>query len=74
MGRPLLRLVCPRARDNLGTILFIRDAVPDAGRDAGATHADRSYLLGVAVKLATAWVVIVLPSMIRNSSSTAWWR
>jgi small-conductance mechanosensitive channel len=62
MGWPLwLRLLVRLVADNLGTIFFILLlVVARAGVLAATPLPARSYLVGVAASLATAWVVIVL--------------
>jgi small-conductance mechanosensitive channel len=64
---PYVRLVLRALWDHLGTILFIIVASLMRLEMQVLTAPGRSYLLGVAVKLATAWIVIVVAtSMIRN--------
>jgi small-conductance mechanosensitive channel len=68
MGWPAyLRLAARALTDNFAVLIFILlIIVTRAGLEAGVTHA-RTYLLGVASNLATAWVVIaILASLIRN--------
>src|SRR5882757_9256739 len=68
MGWPAyLRLAARALTDNFAVLIFILlIMVTRAGLDAGFSHA-RTYLLGVASNLATAWVVIaILASLIRN--------
>jgi small-conductance mechanosensitive channel len=68
MGWPAyLRLAARAVTDNFAVLIFILlIIVTRAGLEAGLTHA-RTYLLGVASNLATAWVVIaILASLIRN--------
>jgi small-conductance mechanosensitive channel len=68
MGWPAaLRLVARAVSDNFGVLVFIfLVTVIRAAIEAAAVH-PRSYLLSVAINLATAWVVIaILASMIRN--------
>ncbi|RDV04401.1 mechanosensitive ion channel family protein [Undibacter mobilis] len=64
---PLIKLLAKALLDCIGTILFI--AIAFIAREAmlSMTWPSRSYLVGVAVSLATAWVVIALvTSLIRN--------
>jgi len=68
MGWPgYLRMAVRALTDNFAVLVFILLLiVTRAGMEAGFTHA-RTYLLGVANNLATAWVVIaILASLIRN--------
>ena len=68
MGWPAyLRLAARALTDNFAVLIFILLLiVTRAGLENGLTHA-RTYLLGVATNLATAWVVIaILASLIRN--------
>ena len=68
MGWPgYLRLAARALIDNFAVLVFILlMIVIRAGLDASMAHA-RTYLLGVASNLATAWVVIaILASLIRN--------
>ncbi len=64
---PLLRQFSHHVRANLGTIVFVLVvAIMHATMEA-LTWPSRSYLLGVAASLATAWVVIALVAgLIRN--------
>jgi small-conductance mechanosensitive channel len=64
---PLLRQFARHVLANLGTIIFVLVvAIMHAGMEA-VTWPSRSYLLGVAASLATAWVVIALVAgLIRN--------
>jgi small-conductance mechanosensitive channel len=64
---PYLRLAIRALIANFGVLVFICIAgLARAGIEAGAEH-PRTYLLDVAVNLATAWVVIaILASLIRN--------
>jgi small-conductance mechanosensitive channel len=62
-----LRLAARAAIDNLGVILAILLLVSLRAGMQAATLPSRSYLIGVAANLATAWVVIsVLASLIHN--------
>ena len=57
---PLLRQFVRHVLANLGTIIFVLVvAIMHAGMEA-VTWPSRSYLLGVASSLATAWVIIAL--------------
>ncbi len=57
---PLLRQFASHVLANLGTIIFVLVvAIIHAGMEA-VTWPSRSYLLGVAASLATAWVIIAL--------------
>lgn len=80
MGWPAyLRLAVRALIDNFGVLLMISLlGVIRAGIEAGVAH-PRTYLIGVAINLATAWVVIaIIASLIRNSfvnrvvAVTAW--
>jgi small-conductance mechanosensitive channel len=64
---PYLRQFTRLLAENIGTIIFVLIVL--TGREAmiDATWPSRSYLLGVAASLATAWVVIALVAgLIRN--------
>jgi small-conductance mechanosensitive channel len=64
---PLLRLVMRLLLANIGTIIFVILLVIMHRGMLSLTWPSRSYLLGVAASLATAWVVIALVAgMIRN--------
>lgn len=68
MGWPAyLRLAIRALTDNFAVLIFILLViVTRTGLEAGLPHV-RTYLLGVAANLATAWVVIaILASLIRN--------
>ena len=76
MGWPAyMRILVRAVVDNFGVLAFMLIlSVTRTAIRAWATH-PRTYILGVAVDLATAWVVITLPaSLIRNRSSTGWSR
>ncbi len=68
MGWPALaRQFAHHAMANLGTIIFVVLAAIVHAAMLALTWPSRSYLLGVAVSLATAWVVIALVAgLIRN--------
>ena len=62
--RQLTRALCMA---NLGTIIFVLLVMIARGGMTEMTWPSRSYLLGVAASLATAWVVIALVAgLIRN--------
>jgi small-conductance mechanosensitive channel len=64
---PMLRLMVRLLRDNIGTIISVILLVTMHRVMLTLTWPSRSYLLGVAASLATAWVVIALVAgMIRN--------
>ncbi len=64
---PFLRLLARQAMDNVGTIVFIILIAIAHAVMLSLTWPSRSYLLGVATSLATAWVVIALVAgLIRN--------
>jgi small-conductance mechanosensitive channel len=64
---PLLRQFTRHVVANLGTIVFIAVLVVMHAAMLAVTWPSASYLLGVAVSLATAWVVIALVAgLIRN--------
>ncbi len=64
---PLLRLFMRNVTANLGTIIFVLLAWSARAGFAAMTWPSRSYLIGVAGSLATAWVVIALVAgLIRN--------
>lgn len=64
---PVLKLLARTFLDCVGTIVFIVLAFTVHTIMLSLTWPSRSYLLGVAVSLATAWVVIALvASLIRN--------
>jgi small-conductance mechanosensitive channel len=68
MGWPVyLRLTARAVINNLGVIIFIVALIAMRAAMQTATWPSRSYFLGVAASLATAWVVIaILASLIRN--------
>jgi small-conductance mechanosensitive channel len=64
---PLLRLLTRLLVANIGTVFFVVLVVVTHRVMLSMTWPSRSYLLGVAASLATAWVVIALVAgMIRN--------
>lgn len=64
---PLLRLLTRLLVTNIGTVFFVMLVVVTHRVMLSLTWPSRSYLLGVAASLATAWVVIALVAgMIRN--------
>ena len=64
---PLLRLLTRLLVANIGTVFFVMLVVVTHRVMLSLTWPSRSYLLGVAASLATAWVVIALVAgMIRN--------
>jgi small-conductance mechanosensitive channel len=64
---PLLRLLTRLLLANIGTIIFVLLLLSLRHGMLSLTWPSRSYLLGVAASLATAWVVIALVAgMIRN--------
>ncbi len=64
---PLLRLLARLVLANIGTIVFIVVVLTVRHSMLSLTWPSRSYLLGVAASLATAWVVIaLLAGLIRN--------
>jgi small-conductance mechanosensitive channel len=64
---PLLRLLTRLLVANIGTVFFVMLVVVTHRVMLSMTWPSRSYLLGVAASLATAWVVIALVAgMIRN--------
>jgi small-conductance mechanosensitive channel len=64
---PLLRLLTRLLVANIGTVFFVMLVVVTHRIMLSMTWPSRSYLLGVAASLATAWVVIALVAgMIRN--------
>jgi len=64
---PLLRLLTRLLVANIGTVFFVMMVVVTHRVMLSMTWPSRSYLLGVAASLATAWVVIALVAgMIRN--------
>lgn len=64
---PLLRLLTRLLVANIGTVFFVTLVVVTHRVMLSLTWPSRSYLLGVAASLATAWVVIALVAgMIRN--------
>jgi small-conductance mechanosensitive channel len=64
---PLLRLFMRNVMANLGTIIFVLLAWSARAGFSAMTWPSRSYLIGVAGSLATAWVVIALVAgLIRN--------
>jgi small-conductance mechanosensitive channel len=64
---PLLRLMTRLLLENIGTIIFVVLLLGLRHALLAATWPSRSYLLGVAVSLATAWVGIALVTgLIRN--------
>jgi small-conductance mechanosensitive channel len=64
---PLLRQFASHVLANLGTIIFVLVVVIMHAVMLSLTWPSRSYLLGVAASLATAWVVIALVAgLIRN--------
>ena len=64
---PLLRLFARHLLDNIGTIIFVLTILSMRHSMLAMTWPSRSYLLGVAASLATAWVVIALVAgLIRN--------
>ncbi len=63
----MLRLLLRLLLANIGTIIFVLLLVVARGVMQSLTWPSRSYLLGVAVSLATAWVVIAfVAGLIRN--------
>ncbi|MBI1204268.1 MAG: mechanosensitive ion channel [Rhodopseudomonas sp.] len=68
MGWPIfLRLLTRQILDNVGTLIFVAVVVVIHSAMLSLTWPSRSYFLGVASSLATAWVVIaVLAGLIRN--------
>jgi small-conductance mechanosensitive channel len=64
---PLLRLMARLLLDNVGTIIFVVLVLSIRHGMLTVTWPSRSYLLGVAASLATAWVMIALVTgLIRN--------
>ena len=64
---PLLRLFARHLLENIGTVIFVLMILSMRHGMLGLTWPSRSYLLGVAASLATAWVVIALVAgLIRN--------
>ncbi len=64
---PLLRLMARLLLDNIGTIIFVVLVLSIRHGMLTLTWPSRSYLLGVAASLATAWVMIALVTgLIRN--------
>ncbi len=64
---PLLRQFVRHVMANLGTIIFVAVVAIVHGIMLSVTWPSRSYLLGVAASLATAWVAIALVTgLIRN--------
>jgi small-conductance mechanosensitive channel len=64
---PYLRQFTRLLADNIGTIIFVLITLTAREAMIDATWPSRSYLLGVAASLATAWVVIALVAgLIRN--------
>jgi small-conductance mechanosensitive channel len=64
---PFLQTATKLLMANLGTIIFVLIVVVMRVAMISLTFAHRSYLLGVAIALATAWVVIALVAgLIRN--------
>jgi small-conductance mechanosensitive channel len=64
---PVLRMIMRRIARNFGTIIFLLLMVSARAAMVALTLPSRSYLLAVAVNLATAWVVIsFFAGLIRN--------
>ena len=64
---PVLRLLMRLLLSNIGTIVFVVVLVVAHEAMQSLTWPSRSYLLGVAISLATAWVVIAfVAGLIRN--------
>ncbi len=64
---PVLKLLARAFFDSVGTIVFIVLAMMAHAVMLSLTWPSQSYLVGVAISLATAWVVIaLLASLIRN--------